>query len=122
MKDKKFAYILKGASFALLAVAGILLTLALTGHPVVIASATAMLAGLLMIGNSIVQVVELVGVNPQNGQKWYGVYKTLSLVASLAAVVFLLTAFVANPSNAMIAATVAIYLCAIIDGAEAAVL
>lgn len=122
MNNKKFAYILKGAAFALLAVAGILLMLALDGNPVVVVSASAMLAGLIMVGNSIVQAIELVAVNPQNASKWYGVYKTLSLVASLAAVVFLLTAFVANPHNAMIAATLAIFLCAIIDGAEVAVL
>lgn len=119
---QKFAYILKGAIFAVLAIAGLLLIGVLTGNPLIVAGASAYLAGNLMIGNSFLQVVELVVVKPRSYDKWFGVYKTLTLICSIAAAVFLLTAFVADPREAMIAATAAILLCAIVDGVEAAVL
>jgi len=116
--QKKVSLVLKGASLATLLIAGIFLVMALSGNPIVILAASAALAGWLMAGNSVIELLELIFVEPAGHVKLYAVYKTLSLVLSIAAAVFLLTALVANPMTAMVVAVVAIFLCAIADGVE----
>jgi hypothetical protein len=115
----KIASILKGANLATLLIAGILLAMALSGNPILVLSAAAGLAGWLMVGNSIVELLELIFVNPGNHVKLYSVYKTISLVLSVAVALFLLTALIANPMTAMVSAVVVIFLLAIVDGIEA---
>lgn len=116
---EKVGHILKGASLATLLIAGTLLAMALFGAPIVVLAASAALAGWLMVGNSVIELVELIFVEPDNHEKLFAVYKTLSLVLSIVAAVFLLTALVANPMTAMIVAVVVIFLLAIVDGVEA---
>ena len=116
---EKVGHILKGASLATLLIAGTLLAMALFGNPIVVLAASAALAGWLMAGNSVIELVELIFVEPDGHVKLYSVYKTLSFVLSVAAAVFLLTPFIANPMTAMISAVVAIFLLAIVDGVEA---
>jgi hypothetical protein len=116
---EKIGHILKGASLATLLIAGIFLAMALSGNPIVVLAASAALAGWLMAGNSVIELLELIFVEPDDHIKLYSVYKTISLVLSVAAALFLLTALIANPMTAMVSAVVVIFLLAIVDGVEA---
>lgn len=118
-KQKKIALLLKGGSLAALTIAGFILAMAASGNPVVVTYAAAGFVGWLMVGNTILEAIELFTVNPSTNQKAFGAYKMFTLVTSAIAAAILLLPLVADAFTAFVLAAVVVFFCAIANGVEA---
>lgn len=118
---KKLVHYLKGAVLALLLVAGIQVLLARLNVPLLVGSAAAAFAGIVMIVNTVLELVETFLVEPADSghAKWFGWYKCLSFVLSAFVPVALLTSAFSNIAFAQWSSVVVITLVFIADVVEA---
>lgn len=115
----KAALVLKGALLAALLIVGTQILAALKNSPMIVDYAIGQFAFYLLLVVLVLQIVELVLVNPAQGQKWFGAYKMLTVATTLVAVLALyLPNLVGDLTTALQIACVASYFTALIDGVE----
>lgn len=117
---QKLPFLVKGLVFGLIGSSATLLWLGNTGNTVVVPAAAAFVAGWLMVGNSVLELIELILMpTPETNHKLIIGFKTITLVLSAIVPLVLLTSVVRDPDIAVKASIVILGFLALVDAIEA---